>query len=482
MNAARQLPIYFFARIFPAGIAFFGISLYTHLLDPSSFGLYAVLLSVALLVGVTGFSWLRVAALRMLASTTAEEEPNFVATIALSFLATAFFVVVAILILLQFYSHHLGKNLVILTVLCAVSSGWFELNITVAQARGRLATVSALQICRSLVALGSTVCLIHVGLKVDALLAGFVAGNLASVGSSFLWSASVRGKFDRAIVLRLVNFGWPGSVSGINGLSATYLRYSLEIVATTASVGVYAAAVDFTNQTISLLMGTASLAGQPLAFRARDHGTHEQLMSQLRANATILLVVGIGATAGIIALAEPLSRLYIGSKFHAAVGTHVDQVIMLSAIGICLGGIRGNYFEQAFEIVFKTWPLVVIMLIRTTTTMIAGYFFIRMYGIIGAVASTVASDIVSTCVCVLWGRRFIVMPLPIVSLIKTLVAAIFMAFVISLVPGRGSLVGLSISIAGGLLAYGSALYVLFRAEIMKVTAPYPSARKVVVEQ
>lgn len=482
MKAAKQLPVYLFSRIFPAAIGFFGISLYTHLLDPSSFGAYAILLSISLLVGLTGYSWLRVATLRMLASITAEDEPNFVATIALSFLGTTALVAVAVLLILHFYNDNLSLSLVSLTALSAIASNWFELNVTVAQARSNLITVAALQITRSTVALVSTVLLIRVGLKVEALLGGFVLGNLASAGSIFLWKASICGKFKRVILLRLLNFGWPGSVAGMVQLSATYLRYTLEIVATTASVGVYAAAVDFTNQTISLLMGTSSLAGQTLAFRARDRGTHEELLAQLCTNAKILLIIGVGATAGIIALAEPLSRLYIGSKFHAAVGSHVDQVIILSAFGVCLGGLRGNYFEQAFEIVFKTWPLMVLMLIRTTITIVVGYFFVRMYGILGAAATTVVSDIVSTSVGMVWGRKFIVMPLPIVSLAKTIIAATFMALAISLVPQRDTLAGLTVAIGGGFVVYGLILCLLFREEVMGVLAPYSPRRKVIVEQ
>jgi O-antigen/teichoic acid export membrane protein len=53
LKVLKQLPIYFIGRIFPAAVAFFGISLYTHLLDPASFGTYALLLSISFLVGQT---------------------------------------------------------------------------------------------------------------------------------------------------------------------------------------------------------------------------------------------------------------------------------------------------------------------------------------------------------------------------------------------------------------------------------------------
>jgi len=61
MQVFRLWPIYFAGRMLPAAIAFGGIALYTRLLDPASFGIYALCLSTSFLVGMTGFSWLRVA-------------------------------------------------------------------------------------------------------------------------------------------------------------------------------------------------------------------------------------------------------------------------------------------------------------------------------------------------------------------------------------------------------------------------------------
>ena len=42
MQVFKQWPIYLIGRILPAAIGFFGIALYTRLLDPASFGIYAL--------------------------------------------------------------------------------------------------------------------------------------------------------------------------------------------------------------------------------------------------------------------------------------------------------------------------------------------------------------------------------------------------------------------------------------------------------
>jgi O-antigen/teichoic acid export membrane protein len=466
LKVLKQLPIYFIGRIFPAAVAFFGISLYTHLLDPASFGTYALLLSISFLVGQTGFTWLRIAALRMLAAVSEKEEPDYLATIATGFFITALVVAGAVYAVVSIYNRALPPIVIVLTVASAVSSAWFEMNITVSQAKGKLVTLAMLQIGRSLAALGATLGLIHFGMKEVALLGGFVVGNMVGLGSTKLWISAFRGQFRSPILARLFLFGWPGSLAAINNVSATFIRYTLEITGSTAAVGIYSSAVDFTNQTISLLIGTASLAGQPLAFRARDQGTHDELIAQLRTNVRLIFTIGLGATVGLIALAGPISHVYFGAKFRAFGGSTIAEVITISALGVFLAGLRGSYFEQAFEIAFKTWPLVVIMVIRTATTLGVGFFMVRSFGILGAAMTVLGSDIISTIVSFAWGRRLIKMPLPFLSFAKTAVAAAIMVIGMLLIPNRDSLLGLTLAITTGLIVYGVALFVLFGRELV----------------
>ena len=68
MHMFKQWLAYAAGRILPAAVGFGAIALYTRLLDPASFGAYALLLSTSFLVGMVAYSWLRVASLRMMAS------------------------------------------------------------------------------------------------------------------------------------------------------------------------------------------------------------------------------------------------------------------------------------------------------------------------------------------------------------------------------------------------------------------------------
>ena len=92
-----------------------------------------------------------------------------------------------------------------------------------------------------------------------------------------LWAGALRGKFDPKLLRDFFTFGWPSSAGSISICSNTFQRFALEAAGGSALVGIYAAATDFAQQTVGLLMGTATLAGQPLAFRARDDGAEDRL-------------------------------------------------------------------------------------------------------------------------------------------------------------------------------------------------------------
>src|SRR5579863_4370627 len=351
MQVFKQWPIYFIGRILPAAVGFCAIAVYTRLLAPSTFGVYALLLSMSFFAGLIGFTWVRVASLRMIASVAPEDESTLMATIGIGFLGMAILVSAIVIGVVRISEPGYGWTPALLTAACAVASGWFELNVSIMQARLRVVSYSVLQMCRAVFALAASVLLIEAGLKANALLAGFAIGNCAGFGALGLWRGAVTsGRFDGKLLRQIFHFGWPVSATAIANMSVTFLRYVLDAFKGSAAVGIFAAASDFAQQTIGLLIGTATIAGQPLAFRARDLGNREELVEQLRNNARLIFAVGFPATAGLVALAGPISDVYLGPRFHG----HTGLVMAISAVVMFVSGVRSSYFEQVFEIALRT--------------------------------------------------------------------------------------------------------------------------------
>ncbi len=471
MQVFKQWPLYFIGRILPAAIAFGGIGLYTRLLDPASFGIYALLLSTSYLISLIGYSWLRVATLRMMASSDAADEADYTATIALSFAAFSVPVAVAVIVFLRICEPSLPFSLELLTAAAAIANNWFELNVALVQSRMRLVSYGLLQAGRAVGTLCATLLLIGAGFKAQALLGGFALGNCAALGASGLWSPSVRGRFRLEIFMRMARFGWPSSAGSLSYSITTVQRYLLQVAGGSAAVGVLAAAGDFSVQTVGLLIGTATLAGQPLAFRARDLGRDEHLREQLQNNARLVFAIGFAAAAGVIVLSGSITHVYFGSQFRGGAAA----VMAVSAAGVFLSGLRSSYFEQAFEIALDTRPVVVLTLLRIVAALVPSAFLIPRFGAVGAVSSILIAEIVTMTVSAIWAVRLIDMPVPLLSFARIALATAAMSAAIYLVPHRDSPLGLVAAIVVGVLTYGGCLALMHGKELRALWRVQPAA-------
>jgi O-antigen/teichoic acid export membrane protein len=456
MQIFKNWLAYIVGRILPAAFAFAGVAIYTRLLDPGSFGIYALLLSTSYAIGLVGYSWLRVAALRMVATASQEAEPSLLATIGLAFGALSLGVSVVIVLVVRIADPSVGWPLTLLAAGCAVISGWYELNITLLQSRLQVLSFGLLQMGRVLVTLLASLVLIMLGWKAAALLAGFFIGNLAAFRRLDLWKPALRGRLDRELLRQFWRFGWPSSASSVGYFSTMFQRFTLEAVGGSALVGVYAAANDFSQQTVGLLMGTATLAGQPLAFRARDNGATAQLSEQMRNNARLVFAVGLPAAAGLVVLAGPISRVYLGPGFHL----HAGAVMALAAITMFLSSLRGGYFEQAFEITFKTRAVAVNAFLRVALTVGFSLWLIPRNGVIGAAIALLAAEAIGLVLSVFWARQLMHVPIPLVSLLKIASATGLMVAAVELIAREPTFLGIALAIVAGAVVYAGAIAAL----------------------
>ena len=471
MSVFKQWPIYFIGRILPAGIAFLGIALYTRLLDPGTVGVYALLLSISYLVGTICFAWLRVATLRMSGTIDPNEEPDYAATILAFSLGMSLLAAALIVGIVRVTEPHVPWPAVLLTAGTGVASGWFELNVTACQSRLQLFGYSALQCSRALATLAGTVLLIRAGFKTEALLGGFIIGNLSGFGALGTWRPALRGQFRRAMLARLWRFGWPSSVASASYLASTVQTFLVQSIVGNAALGIFAVATNFAMQPITLLMGTASLAGQPLAFRARDNGTPGELIAQLRSNARLVFGVGLGATAGIIALSGPLVSVYLGPAFRTNGMTLMD----LCALAVFVSGMRGYYFEQAFEIAMQTRPVAIVQVIRVVVTIALSLVLIHLYGVVGAAIAFLAAEVCLLALTIGWARRHLHMPIPLVSFAKIGAASAVMVAVVQFVPGRDHIAGLVLAVIVGAAVYALSFGILYQRTITQlVRVRWPS--------
>ncbi|MGP6159087.1 MAG: hypothetical protein ACLPYS_16520, partial [Vulcanimicrobiaceae bacterium] len=126
MLLLKRSSLYFAARVLPAVLGFAGVAIYTRFLDPASVGLYALLLSIALLTSGIGFGWLRVAGFRMV-SGASRIEPEMAATLCILFLGTSVLVVAAEAVALRLLQPGLAPLTFYLSLALTIAYSWFDL-------------------------------------------------------------------------------------------------------------------------------------------------------------------------------------------------------------------------------------------------------------------------------------------------------------------------------------------------------------------
>lgn len=450
MGLLKTSSIYLFGRALPALVAVGGVALYTRLLDPKSVGAYALLLSTSLLASGIGYAWLRVAALRITAGSGDLDGPDLLATVAILFLVASAIITICEAVALRIYNPGLPLTSLALAVIAAIASAWYELNVTILQARLKVVSWGILNLARAVCALGFSVALIFAGLKTDALLGGFVLGNCATFAVIRLWLPSLRGSFNPKLCRRLFSFGWPTSVTAAQALfGPTVLRFIIDATAGSGAVGLFAVAFDFSSQAMSVLIGSISLAGIPLAFKAKDSGDPDALARQLRDNARLIFAVGLPAAVGLVVLAGPLTHVVFGPRFR----TGADIILAILAVATFSSCLRGYYFDQAFELAMQTRPQATISGIGAVVSIGAGLLLIPRFGAVGAALSTLSGSLLCLACSVIWGARITDLPVPVRSWLKTALATAGMLIALELVPEAGGALGLAAGIALGALIY-----------------------------
>jgi O-antigen/teichoic acid export membrane protein len=319
--------------------------------------------------------------------------------VATCFAATSVAVWIVLGIAVRLWNPALPLTTLFVTLAAATTFGWFDLNTLVLQSRLLLKDFSLQYLARGVIGFCATLLLIHGGAKAFALIGGFTASNLVALFGLGMWRAALRGRFDPALARRLLAFGWPTSISGLMSFAPSVQRYVIGFSHGTAAVGIFAVASDFSTQTIGLLIATASLAGQPLAFQAKDRSGDAVLLRQMRANAELIFAIALPTATAVALLSGPIASIFMGKLFRVGAG----EIVALGAVATFLVGLRGCYFDQAFVIGYNMQPTIAVNAIQAALCVGLTVALVGSYGAIGAACACVVANLIALIVSAVWG-------------------------------------------------------------------------------
>ena len=454
-NILSQAGIYLAARGLPGVVAFLAIPLFSRLLKPADYGRYALALATVNVLNALLFQWLRLSLVRYLPGhreDPAKVKSTLATAGAYTLLAAGALAAAACLLPVA----HGWRAFVALCWVALAIQATFELCCE--YARGSLDPwhYMRLQLARAIAFVALGVMFVKMGAGWWGPLAGAAVGMTIAV--AFAWRRDWTGTklvIDRALLLRLCQYGVPLSLTvALTVVISTSDRYVIAWFLGEDSAGLYSVAVDFTTQTLTLLMMVIHMAMFPLAVRDWELGGPDAARVRMGSNATLLLAVGMPCVVGLAVLAPGIAYAFLGEGFRAA-ATHVMPLV---ALGTFLACMKAFHFDAAFQFAHRTISQVWIVLFAAALNISLNVVAVPRWGINGAAGASVVAFLAAIALTIAIGRRHVALPVPAGPAAAVLLAAGAMGLLLYPLRDYLSPVALAGQVAGGAMAYGIVLF------------------------
>ncbi|HVY32912.1 MAG TPA: lipopolysaccharide biosynthesis protein, partial [Caulobacteraceae bacterium] len=295
------------------------------------------------------------------------------------------------------------------------------------------------------------------GLRGASPLAG--AGVMALLLMPFIvredWGRALRGRFSAKAAKAYSQYGYPISLSLIMTIALyTVDRFMIAHYLSEADAGAYHAGFSIASRVIEVVFVWFGAAGAPAMIHALENGGEGALRDEARRQIVLMALVLFPATAGIIAMAGPLSSVLIGEALRG----RALSITPLVTVGALLAGLNNYYFLLSFTLAKKTRLLIIAMAIPAVANIALNWLLIPRLGLVGAAGAYLASFVLGVLVAWALGFKARRMPTPLLELSKIAGAAVVMTALLGLIPPLGVAVDLLVKPALGLLIYSALAY------------------------
>jgi O-antigen/teichoic acid export membrane protein len=421
--------IYFFGRFGASAITLLSVAVYTRLLSPAEYGVYALVLSGALMVYAGAMQWLTFALARFLPAYQGQEE------VVLSHVATAyaasallFFGLTAALVPWLAPAAE-TRTLIVLGVVIFVTMSLAELNLVTFQMRGMAYRYVKFALLRVLAAATIGVMLAYLGWGSIGLLLGVIVGHLciSLPNLASTWGSIRRALLRKQLYLELAAYGFPFAMTGaLAAVINASDRYIIGILIGTEAAGLYAAPYDLAMRSLHVLMMVVAMAGNPIIFRAFEADGECTARPIMRRQAELLLGLALPAAIGFALLAPVIAQICLGDAFHAT----ARQLMPWIAAATVLSGFQSFYLALAFSLPKQPFRQTLIFVVGAMVNVGLNFVLIPRLGVLGAALATIIAYVLILLGSLVVGRRLFALPLPTSGLVKVLAACAVWALIL----------------------------------------------------
>ncbi len=442
------------------------IVVFTRLLNPADYGVYALAFSAMSLAHTLLFTWMEAAMARFYAPEAERGRlaDHFTTLYRCWLAAAAGFVVLAGITMALWPAGGPLKFAVGAGLAAILARSLAKLSQERRRAAGDVKGAALLDMGQTLAGFAIGVGLIVAGLKGAAPVAGL--GAAAAVALIFVLPTELKrgagGHFSADKARLYLGYGLPVALSLILSLAlATTDRFLLAYYLDDTAVGVYHAGYSLANRTLDVMFIWLGAAGGPALIVALERGGGEALVKAAREQAGFMIALALPASLGLALTARPLADVMVGPALRGGAAL-VTPWIAASAL---FAGLTTYYTHQAFTLGRRTKLLLAAMTLPAVANIVLNLVLIPRFGLAGALWATTASYGLGLAASITLGRLAQPLPLPLDQIARAGVATAAMGVVVASLPSLGGVLELGLKAGAGALVYGLAAYLLNVADL-----------------
>ncbi len=389
---------YLLARGVPGIVSFLILIVFTRLLTPQEFGLYALVLATAGLLNILFFQWIRMVATRYF-SENVGCEVKFISELYSIYVAIAFIVLIALGLSAYIINSAEWRLLAILVAPLILVQALFELNLEFYRADLNPIKYGVSQGIKSFLTLVlSVLFLVFIDATGVYAVLGVVAAFFITVVYQLFISYSCSLRLENIPIQRLkeyVLYGLPLTMSlALSWIVTSSDRLLIKWYLDSESVGLYSVSYDLAQQSLTLLLVIINTAAMPLAIKAMSEQGRLKGLRQLQLNGELIITIALIAAGYLIINAEDVALIFIGENYRATVLTLMPWVVIASATS----GVKSFYLDTIFFLEKKSYLLLIAGGIAAVINVLLNILLIPSYGLIGAVLATLIAFLVASVI------------------------------------------------------------------------------------
>ena len=447
----RHSIIYILAKIIPAIMAFAALSLYTHFLSPSEYGVYTLIFTGSVFLHNVIFNWLPAGTLRFWSNQSFDKD-TFTSTLTNTYLKISFGLFIITLIVVAYFWQQQIATWAITVYLLLSALAIYTITQSIFTVKIKPVSYAYLTISCSVIALLTGTFFAYLGLGATGVLMGITVGLLLPALFSFkaTWLPYKKEKYDKVLFKKLMVYGLPlASAALLEELTKVTDRFMLAWLQDKAQAGLYAVGYDLSGNSILMIMSAINLAAYPVIIKLLDNQGKKVAMDYFRQYIILLLGIAIPAVVGLNLVGPDLVYLLIDERFQES----VIYLLPWITSAVFLMGLQAFYFDLAFQLGHYVMAIVKISIVIAIVNLSLNYWLIPTMGINGAAIATLSSFALGSILSAVIGRKHFTLPFPFKEFMKIIFSSLVMAFCLWWLKDYRGWGWLALQLGVGMLSY-----------------------------